>query len=247
MALILAIDSGNSYIKWGFHNCDSWQAHGKVKHSEGFLLRQSWQNLPEPSVIVVSNVAGVLAQSLLTSICSIWTVAPHFITAKKFQCGVTNCYKNPAQLGSDRWAALIAAWNLQLKACLIVNIGTAMTVDMLSDSGYFLGGIITPGQDLMLQTLDTHTAIEISEIGKFDNSPVSSANAIYSGTVQSLVGAVERMSQLLSARLGHSINCIISGGAASLLLPHINISVCVVNNLVLDGLIRIVNDPDLTY
>src|SRR4051794_2109068 len=78
---------------------------------------------------------------------------PYWINAAAYQCGVRNYYEEASQLGSDRWAALIAAWQQQRQGCLVVDAGTATTIDALSDTGEFLGGIITPGVDLMQKAL----------------------------------------------------------------------------------------------
>ncbi|MFO5197633.1 type III pantothenate kinase, partial [Salmonella enterica subsp. enterica serovar Typhimurium] len=60
---------------------------------------------------------------------------PEFIASCADQCGVRSGYDDPAQLGVDRWAALIGARRLCDGACLVVNAGTALTVDALSDEG----------------------------------------------------------------------------------------------------------------
>jgi len=243
MSHILAIDSGNTFIKWGLYDHCDLVFQGKVKQNESAILAQAWKKLPEPSDIIVSNVAGDAAQKKLAELCSSWKMKLHWVAAVQQQCGVRNFYSDPGQLGSDRWAALVAAWNHELQASLVINIGTAMTVDMLSDSGDFLGGIILPGPDLMFNVLKTHTAIPCAELGKFDQLPVCTDDAIYSGVIHSLVGAIERMKQVLCTHLGYSMqNCIISGGASSLILPHLGIQAKVVDNLVLEGLLLIANN-----
>lgn len=243
MSNILIIDSGNTFIKWGLHDCYGWVFQGKVKQKERAILAQTWKKIPEPSFIFVSNVAGDVAQKNLAELCSSWKTKPHWVSALQQQCGVRNFYLNPGQLGSDRWAALVAAWNQELQASLVVNIGTAVTVDVLSDSGDFLGGLVLPGPDLMFNVLKSHTAIPCAELGHFESLPVCSSDAIYSGVIQSLVGAIERMKQVLCMHLGYSMqNCIVSGGASSLILPHLGVQAKVVDNLVLEGLLLIAND-----
>jgi len=243
MSHILTIDSGNTFIKWGLYDQCDLVFQGKVKQEETAILKQAWQNIPEPSSIIVSNVAGDAAHENLIVLCSAWKMKPHWLTAVRQQCGVRNFYSRPGQLGSDRWAALVAAWNQELQASMVINIGTAMTVDVLSDSGDFLGGLILPGPDLMFNVLKAHTAIPCVELGNFDQLPVCTADAIYSGVVQSLIGAIERMNQVLCKHLGYSMqNYIISGGASPLILPHLSIQAKVVENLVLEGLLLIAND-----
>lgn len=237
MTNLLVVDSGNTRIKWGLHDRHGWSKQGVVAQSECTLLEREWQDLPEPARIMVSNVAGVEIETELLELFSHWETEPQWVVANAYQCGVRNYYADPAQLGSDRWAALVAAWKLQRQGCLVVSAGTAMTVDALSDTGEFLGGIIVPGLELMRNALATNIAsLRLGE-GEFCDYPDSTADAIYSGAVQAMSGAVERMSMLLSVTLGHVPDCIVSGGMASLLLARLNIPAKAIHNLVLEGLV----------
>ncbi|SDY46473.1 type III pantothenate kinase [Nitrosomonas sp. Nm58] len=238
MPYLLAIDSGNTTIKWGLHNGSDWYKRGIIAQNQRALLNQIWRELPEPSSIIVSNVAGPLAEAALLNLFVIWKVIPYWISATAYQCGVRNYYSNPAQLGSDRWAALIATWRMRRQGCLVINVGTAMTVDTLSDRGEFLGGIILPGFDLMKQALVNKTALLTLTEGHFQDFPKMTSDAIHSGVIHALIGAIDHMYTLLSANQGRNTpDCIISGGGATLLLPHIKIPLPIfVDNLVLEGL-----------
>ncbi|MGH8762285.1 MAG: type III pantothenate kinase [Nitrosospira sp.] len=242
---LLAVDSGHTHIKWGLHDGHNWLKKGAVTQQAGerkSLLEQEWQDLAEPVRIVASNVAGTPVETDLSELLSRWKAEPQWVTAAAYQCGVRNYYADPEQLGSDRWAALIAAWELQRQGCLVVDAGTAMTVDALSDTGEFLGGIITAGIDMMQKTLMENTASLKSGGGKFCDYPDSTADAIYSGTMHALAGAVERMATLLGTTLGHAPDCILSGGAAQELQPRLSVNATVVDNLVLEGLVLIARE-----
>jgi type III pantothenate kinase len=240
--LFLLVDSGNTNIKWALRDGLSWLQKGAVAQEESTLLAQEWQKLREPSCIIVSNVAGPKVRAELSILFSRWAVEPSWISAAAYQCGVRNYYTDPAQLGSDRWAALIAAWQMERQGCLVVDVGTAMTVDALSDTGEFLGGIITPGFDLMRKNLVHNTAVPNEPGGKFCDYPDSTADAIYSGVTHAMAGAIERMGTLLANTLGHVPVCILSGSGAQRLQPQLNVSVKVVDNLVLEGLFAIAQE-----
>ena len=242
MTYLLAVDSGNTRIKWGLHDGHGWLQQGAVAQNESVLLEREWQDLPEPARIMVSNVAGEQTKTELSGLFFRWEAEPQWAVASAYQCGVRNYYADPAQLGSDRWAALIAAWRLQRQGCMVVSAGTAMTVDTLSDTGEFLGGIIVPGLELMQKALTANTAsLKLGE-GEFRDYPDSTADAIYSGGVQALAGAVERMVTLLTTTLGHAPDCIVSGGTAPLLLARLNIPARMADNLVLEGLVAIAEE-----
>ena len=153
------------------------------------------------------------------------------------QCGVRNLYDNPAQLGADRWAALIGARTLHAGACLVVCAGTATTVDVLDDEGNFQGGLILPGVALMVRALAGNTAqLPLAE-GKFAGLPRNTADAIVSGCLHAQAGAIERMFEQVVAYA--EATCLVGGGAAAQLCDLLRIPTRQVDTLVLEGLARI--------
>jgi type III pantothenate kinase len=244
--LLLAVDSGNTSVKWGLHDGRNWLKQGKVSQENLALLEREWKKIPEPASIVISNVASAEIQAELSELFARWNAELRWISSVPYQCGVRNYYSYPAQLGSDRWAALVAAWGVEKQGCLVVDAGTAMTIDALSDTGEFLGGIITPGISLMQKVLTSHTAALEPEEGKFCDYPDRTADAIYSGALHAMAGAVERMAALLTGTLGRVPGCILSGGAAQQVQPQLNINVKVVDNLVLEGLVVIAQEDSET-
>lgn len=247
MSHILVIDSGNSFIKWGLSANKLWVNSGKISFSDVTLLKEEFDRLPKPEMIIVSHVARADTKNKLDRLLSIWPVKPYWLVSQASQCHVCNSYADPAQLGSDRWAALIAAWDIYHRPCLVISVGTAMTIDALSESGKFIGGIIIPGKELMLKGLWTGTHLKNAADGNYQDFPQNTQDAIESGMIQCLVGAIDRMNNLLSMRLGRAIeNSIITGGGASKLLPFINIPVKQIDNLVLEGLVLIAKDLQIT-
>jgi len=242
--MILAIDSGNSFFKWGLKKDAIWLTKGEVSNKEIYHLFNTFKKLPSPLHIIISHVAANLLQDELEeAILSIWAVKPHWIKARVFQCGVLNCYRNPEQLGSDRWAALVAAWNFNQRACIVVNVGTAVTIDALSDSGEFLGGVIMPGINLMRESLQSGTKIRTLLTGTFQDFPQSTDDAVHTGLVHSVLGAIEHFYYRVSTQLNEpALKCFISGGGSSELKPFIEIPFQVIDNLVLEGLIIIAHD-----
>ena len=237
--MMLAVDAGNSRIKWGLHD-GTWLSLGTAAHAEISSLRNAWQNLPAPDCIVIANVAGEKIGSSLQQLIHGFHATVHWVSARDFQCGVHNSYAIPSQLGADRWAAAIAAWHLCREACVVVNAGTAVTVDALSAQGIFLGGLIIPGISLMRESLAKNTAALKLERGEFKPFPANTADAIESGVVQALCGAIEGMRSAL--RDGKAPQCLLSGGSAKDLQPHLNPPAKVLDNLVLEGLVIIAEE-----
>ncbi len=230
---MLLLDAGNSRIKWAFAQNGDWLSRGANPVSDESALRQSLAQLPAPERILVSNVAGEAAAQLIRSACAAWSCRVEFITAKAEQCGVRNAYDQPEKLGSDRWAALIGAWQQIRAACLVVSCGTATTVDALSDSGEFLGGLIVPGLEMMQDSLAAGTAQLTRSGGNWRDFPRNTADAIFSGAVKATAGAVLQQHTLLG-RPGAP--CLLGGGAAGLVRPHLNLPLQNGDDLVLQGL-----------
>lgn len=236
--MILAIDCGNSRLKWGLHGQGRWIRTGIAPVSGLTGLRRTWGKLPPVETVVVANVAGPSVRRDLDRALPGRAVAAIWVTAKRDQCGVTNGYAKPAQLGADRWAALIGAWTMLRGPCLVVAAGTATTVDVLRGDGTFAGGMILPGLELMKRSLADNTAGLPLARGRFSMTPSNTADAIESGCLLAQAGAISRV----FATLEPGSACVLAGGAADRLAPHLGIPVRVADNLVLEGLVRIARE-----
>ena len=169
---LLLIDAGNSRIKWALSNASGvLQARGVVPLATSSdalpdaaahaAPLDGWPHGARPIGAWISNVAGAVgAQRIGNWLDARWPALPrHVISACREQCGVRNRYDTPAQLGSDRWASLIAAHAAYPgEHLLIATCGTATTFESLHADGTFDGGLIAPGLRLMMQALGQHTA-----------------------------------------------------------------------------------------
>jgi type III pantothenate kinase len=237
--VILAIDCGNTRIKWGLYagvpgRSGAWRSQGSVPLGDFARLDADWSALPEPQSIVISNVAGSAVGDEVGRRLQRFSATPIRARARGTQCGVTNTYADPTQLGADRWAALIAARHLHGGASVVVSAGTATTVDLLSAAGIFRGGVILPGVELMKESLSERTAGLPLSRGDFAEEPRSTADAIETGCLLAQAGAIER----IYARAEAGALCLISGGAALRIAARLSVPVRVIEHLVLEGLVR---------
>jgi type III pantothenate kinase len=178
-------------------------------------------------------VADAIARSLAP-----FGPEPDWVVGSAAQCGVRSSNADPSQLGPDRWAALIGARHLHAGACVVVNAGTTMTVDALSADGVFVGGCIVAGKRLMHEALASNTARLALQDGRFSFFPDNTGDAIESGALNALAGAIERMQRYLSDAGEKAVTTLVSGGDAELLAPMLT-AARLVDNLVLEGLLRI--------
>ncbi|HSN21311.1 MAG TPA: type III pantothenate kinase [Usitatibacter sp.] len=236
---VLAIDAGNTRIKWGLHDGLAWVASGALATSEAAAIGEAWAALPALDHAIACNVAGAEVEHRLADACAAHGAQLRIVAARAEQLGVVNGYRDPAQLGADRWAALVAAHTVGSGPKLVVNVGTALTIDALAADGRFLGGLIVPGPDLMRSALAAGTARLPLAAGAFREFPDTTDDAIASGALQACVGAILRMRHAMT---GHGMapdHVIVSGGAARIVAPLLPMPFSIHENLVLDGLARI--------
>lgn len=232
---MLLLDVGNTRCKWALVRDDQWTHSGALGNTEWRALQEAFLRLPAPSRILISNVAGNAVAERLRVLCAPWGRPLEFISAQPAQCGVRNSYEQPQRLGSDRWAALIAARRQVRGACLVVNCGTATTVDALSAEGEFLGGLILPGVYLMRRSLLGNTAQLPDADGVMREFPQNTADAMHSGILRATLGAIEYQYALLAGR-DAGARCVLGGGAADTVRPYLGMPLECLDNLVLKGL-----------
>lgn len=240
--MMLAIDAGNTRIKWGVRTAGAWSALGACATVDSATLARVLDGSAGYECTLVANVAGPRVRADIERALAGAAVAPEFIASRDFQCGVRSSYDDPGQLGCDRWAALIGAHRLFPGACLVVNAGTALTVDALTDDGLFLGGIIVAGMALMRKALDLNTAGLAERPGAVRYFPANTGDAIVSGAAHACAGAIERMAMFMRESGHPSLRVILSGGAAAELRPLLDLDTELVPNLVLEGLATIAEE-----
>ena len=244
--MLLLIDAGNTRIKWALAApgtaAGQWLASGVVSQSERDGLAEQWRGL-DIDAALVSNVAGLeveaaLAAQLQLHTSGAWCAVTWFRSMASL-AGVRNRYRDPASLGCDRFASLIGARTLHPGQDLIVATGgTATTVDALDARGDFIGGMILPGLGLMAASLARRTAqlphIPAAALPSPGSSFLFADNtqdAIHNGCLAAQAGVIERA---VAAHGG--AHCLLSGGAAAWIAPHLPIPFTLVDNLVLIGL-----------
>jgi type III pantothenate kinase len=233
--MILVIDAGNSRIKWGLWEDRGFVARGAVLTRKPERLTRCMRCRADKSHWLECRRCDKWNRSS-NKVLGPWGVRP-LDRSQASQCGVVSSYIDPAQLGTDRWAALIGAHAKLAEACTVVNAGTAVTLDALTADGRFLGGLILPGIELMGSVLSSGTARLPREPGNFEVFPTTTANAIYSGALQGICGAVERMERALTS--SGQVRIVMGGGAAEVIAAQLGRPVTTAADLVLDGLVAI--------
>ena len=242
----LLIDVGNSRLKWALRDSDNWQTGSGTVSGTGLTeaLNNISKNLPAPEKVIIASVADETRVNHINRwVDTRWSLSPVWLSAQEQQLGVSNCYQKPETLGADRWAAIIAAHSLSSKHVVLIDCGTAVTIDILLDSGKFNGGIIFPGLSMMRSSLITGTSNIQSDEGDDSCIPAcSTEDAVTAGTLHGWVGAILHVLDHYDKSLAGEKEIIVTGGDAHKLMPYLPADTRLEPDLVLKGLSLIADD-----
>jgi len=240
--LNLLVDIGNSRVKWAMYESgcliNPAAEFYELTHLRE-ILDSNWNDISTPDHLMVSNVAGdEVADTIIQCTKVLWNIEPEFMHVLPQACGVKNVYKDINQLGIDRWVALIAAWKKFNCAACIVDCGTAITIDGLSDEGQYLGGLILPGTYLMQQVLaqQAYGIMESQDIIGNTGFADNTQQGVISGCKMAVVSLIDRMVSDMSGEYGNTLKCIITGGSAHKFLDLLESEFELDPYLVLNGL-----------
>lgn len=225
--MILELDCGNSFIKWRVRGTDpiaTIHAAGVASEPEQLL-----EELLSMRSIGISRCRMVSVRSdsetRLIKALMAGSLAVEVACAEPTSRlgGVTNGYDDVQRLGLDRWLAVVAAYQLCHKACIVIDLGTAVTIDLITEGGKHLGGYITPGIGLLTDQLRTHTKrilydAEEARVALSDMSPGrSTSEAVERGCLRMLRSYINDQIAYAAQCLGDEPVIYVTGGDASLL------------------------------
>jgi type III pantothenate kinase len=242
----LLLDVGNSRIKWGLFD-------GRNIHKTGHISQQRIRDdglqiltrrLPrQVDQVFVSNVAGTSFATRLSGVIGMHCNCDvRFARSQKQGWGLRNGYLQPRRMGVDRWVAMVGAWAELEGACLVIDVGTALTLDAIDSSGVHLGGQIIPGSRIMASSLAAATS-DIPTVSPLTAGTVASmqmfgqntAAAVRQGAQNAIVGAVDRAFRTLRVS-GYEPTVVLTGGDASRILEALAVTPLHRPHLVLQGL-----------
>jgi type III pantothenate kinase len=245
----LAIDVGNTRLKWALYDAPHPQATLLAQGAEFLenidkLADGAWAELPPPDCMLGCIVAGDALKRRVREQMDIWAFEPQWVVPSACEAGLSNGYDFPSRLGADRWVAMIGAWQRTLfqgpaQPIVVVMVGTAVTVEAIDAQGKFLGGLILPGHGIMLRALESGTAGLRVPTGEVCEFPTNTSDALTSGGTFAIAGAVAQMVQHVQSHCGAAPKCIMTGGAGWKMAPSMSVPFELVDNLIFDGLLEI--------
>lgn len=247
--MMLVVDIGNSRVKWATCRHGSLSAHRAAAHAHWNVddwERELFADAAAVERVAAVSVAGAASRHALTEAAArrgITDVVFHASAAAA--CGVRNAYRDPSLLGVDRWAAVIGAHHLYApRACCVVDVGTATTIDAVAGDGRHLGGFIVPGPELMVHSLlagtsdlASHTAA--STVNTRTLFADNTRDAIERGCRVTLAAAIDRCLAELARTVAATPVVVVTGGAAGDVTPYVLATVELVPDLVLHGVSKL--------
>ena len=225
--MVLVLDVGNTNIvaagfvdgrivrsvRWATYPLRSVDAYA-------CLLVELFDRLPGVALdgcCIASVVPPVLAP--LTQACASFAHHPPLVVSSSVDTGLKICYENPESLGVDRIVNAAAAWHRYRRACIVVDCGTAITIDCVSARGEFLGGAIAPGLGTSFEALCARAAqlraVPLAFPGRVIGR--STTEALQAGTMYGYLGLIEGIVSRMRGECGGSAAVIATGGQAAVI------------------------------
>ena len=246
--MLLAIDIGNTHIKFGLfsgsrldHKVRLATDQGRTEDEYGVLLVQALAQrgigVESVDAAIVCSVVPALTDGIVSMVRRLFGREP-LILGPGLKTGISVLYDSPREVGPDRIADAVAAFERVKGGTIVVDFGTATTFNCVSPKGEYLGGVIVPGvrigYDALLAAAAKLSRVELSEpprvLGR--NTP----HALQSGAIHGSAALVDGLCDRLEAELGFPCKVIATGGLATVIAKHSKRIESVEPDLTLDGL-----------
>ena len=229
--MLLVVDAGNTQTHIGTFEGERLSQHWRfatVRESTADELGAALRNLLLLRGLSFDDIDASIVSSTVPQLNPEWTAMasrylghPMTVVGPGVRTGMPLRYENPREIGPDRLVNAIAGFERIGGACVVVDFGTAVTFDVVSGEGEYLGGIIFPGVEISLEALTERAAalpkIDLSEprglVGK------TTIDAIRSGVVYGYAAMVDGMVARLRAEMGEETEVIATGGLAPSIVP----------------------------
>jgi type III pantothenate kinase len=243
--MLLVVDVGNTQTHFGVFPdgsaeiAEHWR-FATVRESTQDELGAALSNLLALRGLGFTDIDDAIVSSTVPQLSEEWTEMSRrylgremLVVGPSIRTGMPIRMDNPREVGADRLVNAVAAYERVHDTCVVVDFGTAITYDVVSSAGEYLGGIITPGAEISIDALYERAAklpkVELAQpralIGK------STVEAIRSGIVFGFAGQVDGIVRRLRDELGPDTKVIATGGLAGVLVPAVRETIDEVDDL----------------
>jgi type III pantothenate kinase len=230
--MLLAVDVGNTQTHVGAFSGGDLVEHWRFQTRAGATgdeLADRLAGLLALREIPLSDIGSMVVSSVVPplgleyeQICDRYLEGDCLLVGPGVKTGMPIKIENPKEVGADRLVNSVAAYERFGEACVVVDFGTGINFDVVSDAGEYLGGAIAPGIEISLTALAERAArIPRIELGKPEAAiGRSSRAAIQSGVVYGFAGLIDGIARRLEDELGEGVEFIATGGLAKSIVPY---------------------------
>jgi type III pantothenate kinase len=253
--MLLLVDIGNTRIKWarlvngkmGKQRAAAHAGWGVTEYARrviggGWARHAVDGRAPSGRIIVSSVAAEGVNRSVMAAARAVGAPVPEFVASERSAAGITTDYLDPWRLGVDRFVAAIGAHQLASRQSVcVVNVGTAITIDLVDGSGRHRGGAIVPGAALMVSSLLTQTSgirrrATGGHTGRAGMFAKTTRSAITEGARYAAASVIDRAIEEARLQLASSPLVLLTGGGSADVRPLIRSMSVSLPDLVLHGL-----------
>jgi type III pantothenate kinase len=218
--MLLCADLGNTSVTFGLFDGDKLLKQWQVPVDDFSELDSLWDeaDLPGPDAVIVGSVRPAAYELLVAWMRRKFSVMPVTL-GREVKVDMPVLLKKPEEIGADRLANALAGFERYGGPLVILDFGSAVTFDVISQKGEYMGGSIAPGIRLSAQALAEKTAL-LPEVRPQTKPPLigrSTRGAIASGLYYGFLGLITEMIKRISAELGKKPKVIATGGDAQIL------------------------------
>ena len=212
--MYLLIDIGNTRIKWQYRD-------EKIVISSNSVLVENFMDIDLSEIkslkkVIVSNVNHSVVLDKVKENLSHFDCLIIEVTSESNEY-LINDYTDQLTLGVDRWLTAMGAWKIYGEDSIVINAGTAITIDLIQidqeRNAHFSGGMILPGIAISLGILNNSTNLIDTEIGQSQYPSLNTKDAVTTGILTSIQGAVN----LVCKKLPSDLPILLTGGDADLI------------------------------
>lgn len=246
--MLLAVDIGNTNIVFGLYDANKLRTHWRIRTERNRTVDEYWVLANE--FILLNDITTGTIDDIVIS-CVVPPLIPVFeelsrkyfrteplIVGPGIKTGIPILYKNPAEVGADRIVNAVAGLEKYGGPLIIVDFGTAITFDVVSKKGEYLGGAIFPGLQISMEALYKSTA-KLSPVDLVKPEHVigkSTMESIQAGTIYGFVGMIENIVEKMQAELGQTAKVIGTGGLLKVIADQVPTIQTIDPFLTLEGL-----------
>ena len=236
----LLIDIGNTTTSMGLWKNSKLSMVANSDNNKLFINIKKYSKKEIDRIMLISVISAKDNKLIKDKLKKIFKCEVEQIKSTSKLLGVINGYKQPAKLGDDRWCTIVGAYYLFKKPLIIVDCGTAISIDCVNDFGHHLGGYILSGFDGYSKSFNNAEKLKSIKLKEKNTNKKllyakTTAEAMLSGYALMVASAIEKTySNLQSSSIKKPL-LIMSGGYAKQILSNLNIKTIHKPNLVLES------------